>query len=103
MSKNGEIRRDEHCFDYSGGKSNKGVPDKIFTYTCHSQGGNQRWEVTDKGQIKHDSGLCIELDKDQVKVYMETCDSTNPRQIWIWKKRDLNDKKHPTISNLKAV
>jgi len=100
MSKHGEIRRDEHCFDYSGGKNNKGMPDKIFTYTCHSQGGNQRWEVTDEGLIRHDSGLCIEMDSDKVKIYMETCDPSNPRQVWQWKKRDLNDKKHPTIPNL---
>ncbi len=38
LSKNHEIRRDEHCFDYSGGKSGLGQKEKILTYTCHNQG-----------------------------------------------------------------
>lgn len=97
LSKHGEIRRDEHCFDYSLGKGGRGFPGKLFTYNCHNQGGNQRWEVTNEGQIKHESGLCIEMDESRVKIYMQDCDTKNPRQIWIWKKRDASDSKHPTL------
>ena len=100
LSKNGEIRRDEHCFDYSLGRSGKGQTDKIFTYNCHSQGGNQHWAVTDLGQIKHDSGLCIEMDESRVKIYMQECDASNSRQIWKWKKRSPGDNKHPTLPPL---
>jgi polypeptide N-acetylgalactosaminyltransferase len=87
MSKLGEIRRDEHCFDYSGGRSQLGQKDKIFTYTCHSQGGNQKWSVED-GLIKHQSGFCIEMGQDKVSIYMSECDRNNNRQLWKWKKRD---------------
>ncbi len=97
LSKNGEIRRDEHCFDYALGRSGKGQPDKIFTYNCHSQGGNQHWQVNDLGQIVHDSGLCIEMDASRVKIYMQECDANNERQIWKWQKRSPNDRKHPTL------
>ena len=87
MSKHGEIRRDEHCLDYAGGASSLGERDKIFTYTCHSQGGNQKWTVED-GLIRHQSGYCIEIDSDKVGIYMQKCDPSNPRQVWKWKKRD---------------
>ena len=97
LSKLGEIRRDEHCFDYSLGKSGKGIPDKIYTYTCHSQGGNQKWHVTEKGQIKHDSGLCMEMDENKIKIFMQKCDSHNKRQIFRWQKRQPGDDKHPTL------
>jgi hypothetical protein len=97
LSKHGEIRRDEHCFDYSLGKGGRGQPDKIFTYNCHSQGGNQKWEVLETGQIKHESGLCIELEENKVKIVMQECDGSNPRQIFIWKKRSAQDASHPTL------
>jgi len=38
MSKAGEIRRDEACFDYTG----QGT---VNMYMCHGQGGNQVWAV----------------------------------------------------------
>lgn len=37
MSKAGEIRRDEYCFDYTG----SGAP---VIYECHGLKGNQLWE-----------------------------------------------------------
>lgn len=35
MSKEGEIRRDEACLDYSG--------NDVILYPCHGSGGNQMW------------------------------------------------------------
>jgi hypothetical protein len=87
MSKLGEIRRDEHCFDYSEGKASLGKRDKIFTFSCHGQQGNQKWEMNN-GLIKHQSGFCLEIDSDKVGIYMQTCDPSNPRQLWKWKKRE---------------
>lgn len=101
LSKRGEMRRDEHCFDFAMTKHNKNQPDKIFTYVCHSQGGNQKWEMTDEGQIRHDSGLCIEMDRNKVKIVMNDCDKNNPLQIWKWQKRKNGDKLHPTLPALK--
>ena len=40
LSKNGEIRRDEACLDYSG--------TQIILYPCHGSKGNQLWEYNDK-------------------------------------------------------
>lgn len=97
MSKLGEIRRDEHCFDYAGGRAMLGQKDKIFTYSCHSQGGNQKWTVLDNGLIKHESGFCIEMGEDKVSIYMQTCDSENPRQVWKWKKREQKKQQQPQI------
>ncbi|XP_065928717.1 polypeptide N-acetylgalactosaminyltransferase 5-like [Magallana gigas] len=37
LSKNGEIRRDDGCLDYSGGES-------VIVYPCHGQKGNQEWQ-----------------------------------------------------------
>ena len=36
LSKIGEIRRDESCFDYSGAS--------VVIYPCHGQKGNQQWD-----------------------------------------------------------
>ena len=47
LSKNGEIRRDDGCLDYSGGES-------VIVYPCHGQKGNQEWqyrEVRREGKI----------------------------------------------------
>jgi polypeptide N-acetylgalactosaminyltransferase len=87
LSKNGEIRRDEHCFDYSGGKGNLGLKDKIFTYNCHSQGGNQKWKM-ENDQIIHESGYCIEISPDKVSIIMQVCNPDNIYQKWKWKKRN---------------
>ena len=35
MSKSGEIRRDEGCFDYAG--------QFVMIYPCHGMKGNQEW------------------------------------------------------------
>lgn len=42
MSKEGEIRRDEACFDYTGSGT-------VNMYVCHGQGGNQKWTVRTVG------------------------------------------------------
>lgn len=87
MSKNGEIRRDEHCLDYAGGRGALGVKDKIISMACHSQGGNQKW-IYENGLIKHESGFCIEIGDDKVSMYMAECNPANSRQVWKWRKRD---------------
>jgi polypeptide N-acetylgalactosaminyltransferase len=94
MSKNGEIRRDERCLDYAGGRGSLGVKEKIVAITCHNQGGNQKWSY-DNGMIKHESGFCLEVGEDKVAMYMQECDPANNRQVWKWRKRD---KKFPKSS-----
>ena len=84
MSKNGEIRRDENCLVFNG---EFGQIDKIFTFECHGQFGNQNWTV-DNGLIRHQSGYCIEINSDKIGIFMQRCDLNNPRQIWKWKKRE---------------
>ena len=43
LSKLGEIRRDDKCIDYAGGRGNLGAKDKLIAYVCHGQQGNQNW------------------------------------------------------------
>ncbi len=43
MSKANEIRIDEACFDYPGGINGKDKPNKLITFSCHSQRGNQEF------------------------------------------------------------
>ena len=38
MSKTGEIRRDEMCFDFAG--------NGLTLYSCHGDQGNQYWEYS---------------------------------------------------------
>jgi len=42
LSKNFEIRREDKCLDYAGGKILE--PSKIRSMECHSQKGNQMWK-----------------------------------------------------------
>ena len=39
LSKEGEIRRDEGCFDYAG--------NELMIYPCHGMKGNQEWVYDD--------------------------------------------------------
>lgn len=45
-SKENEIRRDDICLDYPGGHRDINLPDKIITYPCHGEKGNQEWVYT---------------------------------------------------------
>ena len=49
LSKNGEIRRDEACLDYSG--------TQIILYPCHGSKGNQLWEYND--QVRSEKQILI--------------------------------------------
>lgn len=55
LSKEGEIRRDEACLDYSG--------KDVILYPCHGSRGNQLWIYDPSSkQIKHgSSGKCLEM------------------------------------------
>ena len=37
LSKLGEIRRDDKCLDYAGGRGSLGAKDKIADFVCHGQ------------------------------------------------------------------
>ena len=87
MSKNGEIRRDKHCLDYPGGRTHLGVKEKIISWTCHNQGGNQKWTF-ENDLIKHHSGFCMELSQDKKSIFMQECDPSNTHQVWKWRRRD---------------
>jgi polypeptide N-acetylgalactosaminyltransferase len=61
LSKLGEIRRDDKCLDYAGGRGSLGAKDKIADFVCHGQQGNQNWWMEEDGTIHHDSGFCLEM------------------------------------------
>ena len=43
LSKDNEIRREEKCFDYSGGQAKLNQPAKVISMMCHGMKGNQMW------------------------------------------------------------
>jgi hypothetical protein len=91
MSKSNEIRREELCFTYAGGMTALGQKDSIQTSKCSTNdqlGVNQKWEMTNEGQLKHESGFCAELSANGIDVCMSKCDKENLRQLWKWKKRE---------------
>lgn len=53
LSKNGEIRRDDGCLDYSGG-------DNVIIYPCHGQKGNQEWEYR---EVRGGHGHCSSVNQ----------------------------------------
>ncbi|XP_056008170.1 polypeptide N-acetylgalactosaminyltransferase 5-like isoform X1 [Ostrea edulis] len=80
LSKNGEIRRDDGCLDYSGGES-------VIVYPCHGQKGNQEWQYREDNSIYHaNTQKCMEVSVDGQKLTMKTCTGVD-RQIWTWKRK----------------
>lgn len=43
FSRSNEIRRDDICIDYPGGKADVNKENKVITYPCHGEKGNQEW------------------------------------------------------------
>jgi polypeptide N-acetylgalactosaminyltransferase len=43
LSPIGEIRRDDGCLEYAGGKADADKDDKVIVIRCHGQKGNQYW------------------------------------------------------------
>jgi hypothetical protein len=86
----GEIRHDDKCLDYIGGIDGVGARDKIYALACHGSGGNQNWSYSEVSkQIKHFGGLgCLEILDDKVSLVIQSCNESNQRQIWHWKKRE---------------
>ncbi|KAF8788638.1 putative polypeptide like protein [Argiope bruennichi] len=76
FSKEGEIKRDEACLDYSGGD--------VILYPCHGAGGNQQWIYDPNLHTiqQASSRKCMELSPDKQSVLMNPC-SGSPRQKWL--------------------
>lgn len=76
LSREGEIRRDEACLDYSGGD--------VVLFPCHGSKGNQFWTYNQKThQIRHGSSeKCLAINAAKDKPIMEECDSHKERQRW---------------------
>ncbi|CAK1580057.1 unnamed protein product [Parnassius mnemosyne] len=75
-SKNGEIRRDETCLDYSG--------HDVVLYPCHGAKGNQLWLYDHNTKLlKHGSSeKCMAISRNKDKIVMESCNEEEPRQMW---------------------
>ncbi|XP_072949060.1 putative polypeptide N-acetylgalactosaminyltransferase 9 isoform X2 [Epargyreus clarus] len=75
-SKNGEIRRDETCLDYSG--------HDVVLYPCHGAKGNQMWMYDPNTKLlKHGSSeKCMAISRNKDKIVMETCSDSETRQMW---------------------
>ncbi|CAH0398452.1 unnamed protein product [Chilo suppressalis] len=75
-SKNGEIRRDETCLDYSG--------HDVVLYPCHGAKGNQLWLYDPSTKLlKHGSSeKCMAISRSKDKIVMESCNDGETRQMW---------------------
>lgn len=79
LSKTGEVRRDEGCFDYAG--------QYAMIYSCHGMQGNQLWSYNMDNTVQQKStNLCLTLSKDMTALQMEPCIGTD-HQIWHWERR----------------
>lgn len=92
LSKEGEIRRDEACLDYSG--------KEVILYPCHGSKGNQLWIyslITD--QIRHgSSGKCLEMSPSKDKLWMKLCDPSNNVSLnQQWKFENFNASKFVSL------
>lgn len=76
LSRDGEIRRDEACLDYSGSD--------VVLFPCHGSKGNQYWTYNAKTkQLRHGSSeKCLAINSAKNKPIMEECDSHKERQRW---------------------
>ncbi|GAU99028.1 hypothetical protein RvY_10088 [Ramazzottius varieornatus] len=85
LSKEGEIRRDEACIDYSGKES-------PVVYPCHGQKGNQLWHYNhETGRLFHPtSNKCMEMATDHKTIKVVACDDTNDRQHWKFQEYDAS-------------
>ncbi|CAL1533307.1 unnamed protein product [Lymnaea stagnalis] len=80
LSKQGEIRRDDGCLDYSGGED-------VIIYPCHGQKGNQEWVYKEDNTLLHvNTQKCAEVSVDGKKLTMKKCTGID-RQLWLWKRK----------------
>ncbi|XP_052797726.1 polypeptide N-acetylgalactosaminyltransferase 5-like isoform X2 [Mya arenaria] len=83
LSKNGEIRRDDGCLDFSGGES-------VIIYPCHGQKGNQEWNYREDNTVIHvNTNKCMTVSLDGQKLQMEKCTGID-RQLWTWKRKSAD-------------
>ena len=94
LSSLGEIRRNDKCLEFSGGKRKLKKEQQLFFRNCHGLEGNQRWWVEEDGSIHHNSGYCLEMLESSVMnektLVMAECNKKNILQKWIW---NVNEKK----------
>ena len=76
LSKEGEIRRDDHCIDFAG--------TNIILFGCHGGGGNQKWNYSHESRtLRHPaSSKCLALAESKDKLVMEPCSQEEGRQRW---------------------
>ncbi|XP_064648312.1 polypeptide N-acetylgalactosaminyltransferase 5-like isoform X2 [Lineus longissimus] len=87
LSKNFEIRRDEGCFDFSGHGD-------VVVMGCHGQKGNQMWLYQADGHILHTTtNKCLELSANGQRIFINSCEPTNQRQVWLWARNDPDKEK----------
>lgn len=81
-SKNGEIRRDDACLDYSG--------QEVILYPCHGSKGNQYWDYdSDLKLLRHGSSdKCLAINESKTKLIMEQCQRESLRQKWTMENYD---------------
>ncbi|XP_014673651.1 PREDICTED: N-acetylgalactosaminyltransferase 7-like, partial [Priapulus caudatus] len=77
MSREGELRRDDACMDYTG--------EDVVVYPCHGERGNQYWEYDPQVRLIHHpkTSRCLQLAADHDVVTVNRCNPSNPLQQWV--------------------
>uniref|UniRef100_A0A8D8Z432 Polypeptide N-acetylgalactosaminyltransferase n=1 Tax=Cacopsylla melanoneura TaxID=428564 RepID=A0A8D8Z432_9HEMI len=88
ISKQGEIRRDEPCLDFTGGE--------IILYPCHGRKGDQYFEFDYKNKrIKIGvRNQCLAISKDKKRLTVNECNANDATQNW--EIQSLEDKRVAT-------
>lgn len=92
-SKANEIRIDDACVDYPASQSGKNLPNKIITFGCHGQRGNQEFIYTNNKQLFHPgSQLCMQRNPNgkSLELVMSDCNKDDARQLWNWGRPQQN-------------
>ncbi|CAF3866447.1 unnamed protein product [Adineta steineri] len=98
----GEIRRDDGCLEYGGGKLDMDKDDKVLIDRCHGQRGNQSWIYNKNNQIYHPtSDSCLALTANK-HIQMQRCDVNNGYHKWLWDRKtgNVQNKTDEKIENL---
>ncbi|UJR23007.1 hypothetical protein I4U23_026033 [Adineta vaga] len=100
LTSTGEIRRDDGCLQYSGGKADIDKEDQVIVVRCDRQNKNQTWIYNEHQQLLHSaSNLCMASSSDVDHIKMQNCNPNDMSQKWSWKTKSqpIVDKQHDEI------
>lgn len=77
-----EIRFDINCLNL--GQTSVSQHAELSVVNCINNPYKGSWEFTNARQVKHDSGLCMQMRNDYTNVNMVPCNEYDGMQLWDW-------------------